>query len=1103
MRIWLAATLSLIICSATNAADRLLLRHPAMSQTQIVFEYGGELWSVPRNGGEAHVLASGMDLLADPIFSPDGSQIAFSGTYDKNTDVYVVSAAGGQPRRLTYHPDPDMALGWTPDGKSVLFSSRRYSYSDPDQLFTVPVTGGFPTELPLPSGEMGAYSPDGSRIAYVPGFQWEPFWKGYKGGQHTEIWISQLSDSSTVRIPNLNSNESDPMWVGNKIYFLSDRDGPATLYAYDIGTRQVQRLIDNKGFDITSAAAGPGGIVYSQFGNLHIYDIATGSTSDVPVTLAGDLPQRRPYFADVSKNVDEPGISPNGVRAVFAAGGDILTVPAKHGSIQNLTHSPDVMDRDPAWSPDGESIAYFSDRAGEYDLYIVHQDGTGAIRRIPLGQNDAFYYELRWSPDGKKLMFSDQKLNLWYVDASGDGARPVKVATDTFDIPLHSFDARWSPDSRWIVFTKLMPNYLHAIFVYALSDGATHQLTDAASDCMYPVFDAGGKYLYFTSSTDTGLAYGWLDMTSTERPLTRTVYVATLQSGTASPLAPQADFEKGAPPAPKSKARDGGGPHGAKPAGKAKPPVVAIDFAGLQGRAVPLPLPAENYVWLGAGKSGTLLVAKIPLVIVPGTAGPNPPPMDVLQFDLASRKAQSVIGGITAATLTENGAKLLYRKGQDWFIADAAPNAKPDHLNLGELRVLVIPHEQWAQMYRDAWRIQRAFFYNPTFDGLDLDAAEKEFAHYLPGIASRDGLTFLFEEMMSYISVGHMFIRGGYVPRMDEITVGLLGADYAVEHGHYRITHIYTGGKWNPELYAPLAQPGLKVKAGDYLLAVNGNPIDAGMDVYQAFQDLAGKTVTLTVGPNPGPQGAHGVIVNTIPNEAGLRHAAWIDHNMELVDRLSGGKIAYVYLPDTANGGFTNFNRDFFSQVDKQGVVVDERFNHGGQLADYIVDYLRRGPQTLIVSRWGRSQVSPPEAIYGPKVMVINQFSGSGGDALPWLFKMNHVGTLVGERTWGGLVGIYGYPALMDGGSITSPRIAVEGLDNTFPVENHGVSPDVTVWQDPQLIRQGHDPQLERAVAIAMQQLEAKPLPQYQRAPWLNYHPHLPPLPQPTSLGNE
>ena len=1102
MRKWLATALALISCCSAAAADRLLLRDPAMSKTQIVFEYGGELWSVPRSGGQAHVLASGMDLLAGPIFSPDGSLVAFTGTYDKNTDVYVMSAAGGQPRRLTYHPDPDIAVGWTPDGRSVLFSSHRYSSSDPDQLFTVSVTGagGLPTELPLPTGEQGSYSADGSRIAYVPGFQWEPYWKGYKGGQHAEIWIAQLSDSSTVRIPNLNANESDPMWVGDKIYFLSDRDGPATLYAYDATTQQVQRLIDNKGFDITSASVGPGGIVYSQFGELHIYDFATGTTRAVPVTVAGDLPQRRPYFEDASKDIGEgAGISPTGVRAVFEAHGDILTVPAKHGSVENLTHSPGVMDREPAWSPDGQSIAYFSDRAGEYDLYIRRQDGTGAERRIALGQDDAFYDALRWSPDSKKLVFGDQKLNLWYVDASGSSPHPVKIATDNYDIPLHAFNARWSPDSRWLVYTKLMPNYLHAIFIYSLADGATHQVTDATSDCLFAVFDAGGKYLYFTSSTDTGLAYGWLDMSSTERPVTRTVYLATLQSGTASPIAPEGGFEEAKPAAAKGAAPAKSHAHPKNQ--PQKPPAVSIDFQGLQARAVPLAVPPASYVWLDPGKSGTLFLVRGPLILAGDS---HPVGVSVLQFDLETKKMQDIVDGITGGALSANGEKLLYRKGQDWFIADAKPNAKPDHLDLSAMRVRVVPQEEWAQMYRDAWRIQRAFFYNPNFDGLDINAAEKEFAHFLPGVASRDGLSFLFQEMMSYISVGHMFIRGGYVPTMQEIKVGLLGADYGIEHGHYRITHILTGGRWNPDLYAPLAQPGLKVKAGDYLLAVNGNPIDASMNLYEAFEDLADKTVTLTVGANPGLQDAHTVIVKTIPDEGELRHAAWIEHNIELVDRLSGGRIGYVYLPDTAWGGFTNFNRYFFAQVDKQGVVIDERFNHGGSLSDYIIDYLQRRPMSLVVSRYGRPQVEPPEAIFGPKVMVINQYAGSGGDALPWYFKMDHAGTLVGERTWGGLVGIYGYPPLMDGGLITSPRIAVEGLDGTFPVENHGVSPDVTVWDDPKLVRQGHDPQLERAVAIAVQQLDAHPLPHYQRPPSLNYHPKLPPLPEPpTSVGGE
>lgn len=1099
MRIWLATALAVLSVSSAAAADRLLLSDPTMSKTQIVFEYGGELWSVPRGGGQAHLLASGMDLMARPIFSPDGERVAFSGTYDKNTDVYVIPATGGQPQRLTYHPDPDVAVAWTNDGKEVLFTSHRYADNDPFQLYTVPVTGGFPTELPLATGLGGAYSPDGSQIAYVPGFQWEPFWKDYKGGQHAEIWVARLADSSTVRIPDQNANESDPMWVGGTIYFLSDRDGPTTLYAYDTGTQQVKRVIDNSGFDITSASAGPGGIVYSQFGELHIYDFATGASHAVPVTVAGDLPQRRPHFEDVSKDIATADVSPNGVRAVFEAHGDILTVPTQHGSPANLTHSPGVMDREPAWSPDGQLIAYFSDRDGEYDLYIGHEDGSGTVRRIPLGQDDAFFYAIRWSPDSKKLLFTDQKLDFWYVDLEQDSARPVKLASDDFD-PLHDPRARWSADSRWITYTRVMPNYMHAVYIYSLADGSTHQVTDGTSDCTDPAFDANGKYLYFTSSTDVGLAAGWLNMTQLERPVTRQVYAATLRTDLASPMAPRGGYEQATPPKPRQAGKKGG--EGKPAAAKEKSPAVAIDFQGLESRAVPLPIPAANYVGLEAGKKGVIYLVKAPDVITQADSGPKGPPLSILTFDLGSQKAQSVIDGITSFTLAANGGKMLYQRGDDWFISDAAAGAKPDHLDTQGLRVWVVPRQEWAQMYRDAWRIEHAFFYNPTFDGLDVDAAQKEFAHFLPGIASRDDLSFLFREMMSYLSVGHMFIYGGYEPKMDEVTVGLLGADYRVEHGHYRIARIYTGGKWNPELYAPLAQPGLKVAAGDYLLAVNGTSLDAGASLYEAFQDLAGKTVILTVGRSPELTGSWQITVKTIPREEELRHAAWIDQNVELVNRLSGGKLGYVYLPDTEWGGYINFNRYFFSQADKQGVIIDERFNHGGLLSDYIIEYLQLRPMALDLNRWGRAAVSPPLAIFGPKVMIINQYAGSGGDALPWYFKMEHVGTLVGERTWGGLVGIDGYPDLMDGGHITAPREAIEGLDGTFPVENHGVSPDVAVWQDPKLVRQGHDPQLERSVAIAMQQLAANPLPQYQRAPWNNYHPHLPPLADPpTSVG--
>lgn len=1063
----------------------LLLRYPTMSKTTIVFEYGGQLWAVPRAGGQAHVLASGMDLLTKPIFSPNGKWIVFTGTYDHNTDVYIVPAKGGQPERLTYHPGPDIAVGWTRDGKSILFRSHRYSYSDPNQLYTVPISSGFPHELPLSMAEDGSYSPDGEHLAYVPIFQWEPFWKGYKGGQHTQIWIARLSDSHTIRIPNMNANESEPMWVGDTIYFLSDRDGPITLFAYDVDSKKASKLITNKGFDITSASAGPGGIVYSQFGQLHIYDYSSGKTTAVPVTVKGDLPQRRARYEDVADEVNYAGMSPNGVRGVFGAHGDIFTVPTKHGSIVNLTHSSGSMERDPAWSPNGKYIAYFSDRDGEYDLYISPQDGIGPVQKVKLGQDNAYYYNLRWSPDNKKLVFSDQKFQLWVVNIETANPQPVKIATNSF---TRSFDASWSPDSRWIAYTKQLPNFMNAVFIYSLVTGESHQMSHGRSFAMSPRFDPNGKYLYFTASTNIGPSLDF-DLASFERPVTSYVYAVTLAADTASPVAPKTGFEK-----TKHKEHDKTKKKHGK-SKKEKAPAVHVDFDGLLDRTVPLPVKPARYADLEVGKSGVLFLQKVPTVRMPDN-GAKPA---ILRFKLETKKTKRLQYAARLVALSTDGQKMLYRKGHKWFISATKPKAKPKAVKLEGMRVRVKPRKQWAQMYHEAWRIERAFFYNPIYDGLDIGAAEKLFAHYLPGIASRNGLSFLFREMLSYMAVGHMFIYGGYVPTMQEVKVGLLGANYKVEHGRYRIARIFTGGKWNPKLYAPLAQPGLKVKVGDYVLAVNGRPIDADESIYAAFEDMANQTVTLTVGPNPGLEDSHEITVKTIPSERKLRKTAWVAHNMELVNKLSGGKLAYIYLPDTNWGGLTNFNRYFFSQADKQGAIIDERFNHGGSLSDYIIQYLTRKPMALAVNRWGErtTAVLPQMQIAGPKVMIINQFSGSGGDALPWYFKKEDVGPLVGVRTWGGLVGIGGYPELMDGGTVTAPRIAVEGLDGTFPVENHGIAPDVKVWQDPEKMRQGLDPQLKRAVEIALKQLEAHPPKEYKRAPWRNYHPELPPLPEP------
>ncbi len=1098
---WWFLVVLLILTGVAFGADAkapLLLQTPTVSKTQIAFAFGGDIWIVNRKGGVARRLVTGAGLDTQPIFSPDGQWLAYTGDYDGNTGVYVVPAEGGQPRRLTYHPGPDVALGWTPDGKAILFRSHRASYSDPNQFFTVPVTGGFPTEIPLPMAQEGAFSPDGTELAYVPNFQWEPFWQNYRGGQTTPIWVVNLSDSGIVaKIPRVNSNDRDPMWVGDTIYFLSDRNGPFTLFAYDTRSGKVTQVVDNKDrWDILSASAGPGVIVYEQFGSIHLYDLKSHREHLVPITVAGDMPELRPHFVNVEKKILNSQISPTGKRAVFEAHGEILTVPAEKGSIRNITGSPAVEDRDPAWSPDGKSIAYFSDRSGEYALHIRNQDGLGPVKTIELGQPPSFFYTPIWSPDSKKIAYSDKRLNLWYVDL--DHPTPDKVDTDLFDAPTHEFDAVWSPDSKWMAYTKQLENHLRAVFVYSLDTKKATQITDGMSDCLYPNFDVNGKYLYFTASTNMGLTTGWLDMTNEEHPVTRGVYVVVLRKDLPSPIAPESDDEKvGEEKKDENKASDENkGKEGEKKEEKEKKPVhVTIDFANIGQRILALPIPAENYVGLSAGKTGELFLAELPPVVIGFT--PGGPTVKITKFDLKKRKVTPFIPAANAFVLSFDGEKALYKLKDKWFIVPTDKEPKPEDglLKMDNMEVYEEPRAMWQQMYNEVWRIERDFFYDPHFHGLNIEEAKKTFEPFLPGITSRHDLTYLFQEMLSYMEVGHMFVGGGEQPEQKKVTVGLLGADYKIENGRYRITKVYSGENWNPDLHAPLTQPGVNVKAGEYLLAVNGRELTGADNIYSFFLETAGKQTAIRVGPNPSDKGSREVTVVPIPSEAALRNRDWIESNRRKVDELSGGKLAYVYLPNTAGGGFTNFNRYYFAQVGKEGAVIDERFNHGGQLADYIIDYLRRPVMSIVMTREGQEYKEPLESIYGPKVMIINQFSGSGGDALPWYFRKANIGPLVGVRTWGGLVGIGGYPRLMDGGSVMAPRWAIYGLHGHWEVEGHGIPPDYEVEMDPKLWREGHDPQLEKAVSVALQLLKERPLPKYPRAPYPNHHQQLPTTP--------
>jgi len=1090
----LSAVLLFVSLNAISEAGPILAQKPALNRTHVVFVCAGDLWKVSRDGGAAQRLTSGPGVESNPVFSPDGSLIAFTGEYDGNVDVFVIPAEGGEPQRLTWHPAADVALAWTPDGKKILFTSGRTAYSRFNELFTVGVKGGFPERLPLPMGYEGSFSPDGRHIAYVPLRRVFNAWKRYRGGTATPVWIADLSDSRIEKIPRKDSNDYEPMWVGDKVYFLSDREGPVTLFSYDVKTKEVSRVIPNDGLDLKSASAGPGAIVYEQFGSLNLYDLAGGKTKPLSVSIDGDLLEVRDKFVNVGDSLSSPSLSPNGVRAAFEARGEIITVPEEKGDARNITNTPGAMERYPAWSPDGQKIAYFSDESGEYELHVRDQKGSGEVVRIALEKSPTFYFSPRWSPDNKKIAYEDCHLNIWYVDL--EKKTPVRVDKDRSLAGQGNLGPEWSPDSMWLAFIKRLPNYLGAVFLYSLETGQSAQVTDGMSDAGLPVFDPGGKYLYFTASTDSGASLQ-PDIHSIFRDVTSTVYLAVLDRAEPTPFSPQSDEEK--PDDKSKKAADEAGKKEEEKKPDKKEVVVKIDLEGILQRILAVPLPARRYVDLQTGDSGTLLaIATDPPL--PGT--PFSQGASVHRFDLKERRADVVVGGIDFFEMARDGKKYLYSQKGGWRIGTLKPMppagapAPPPAPGPGsdktmptqDIQIRVKPLEEWRQMYREAWRIEREFFYDPNLHGLDLEWAQKKYAPYVEAVASRTDLNYLFAEMLGEITVGHLGVGGGDIPRAKRVATGLLGADYVVENGRYRFSRIYSGENWNPDLQAPLTQPGVNVKAGDYLLAVDGREVMGTESLFKFFEAKAGKQVVLTVGPEPKMAGTREVTVVPVGSESALRNFGWIEDNRRYVERVTNGKVAYVYMPDTAFGGYTYFNRYFYAQVGRDALIVDERFNGGGMLATDIIERFGRKLMSLVATRDGVDEVQPQGAIFGPKVMLINEFAGSGGDAMPWYFQRAKVGPLVGKRTWGGLVGRAGAPQLMDGGFVTAPSSGVWSPDGHWIAENVGVSPDVEVELDPALVRQGKDPQLDKAVEIVMDGLAKNPPQKPKRPAYPDYH---------------
>ena len=967
-----AVGLCLLTGGLLPAQDRTLFRSPALNRTHIAFEYAGDLWSVPRTGGEAVRVTSGPGVKSGPVFSPDGSMIAFTGRYEGDTDVYVVPAAGGIPKRLTYRGGPDFAAGWMPDGKRVVFVSTAACHNGRPRMFTVDLNAGFPQEIPLPSGTMPAFSPDGKRLVYSPLAPADAIWKNYRGGRATLLWIADLADSSITKIPRTDSNDSNPMWVGSHIYFISDRDGRKSLYEYDLALKKVTRLIENRGLDIKSASAWEDAIAYEQFGEIHLFDPKSKKDVPVKIVLNGDLASARPRMQDVKKNIQNMQLSPTGVRAVFEARGDIFTVPAEKGDIRDLTKSSGVADRDPAWSPDGKSIAYFSDESGEYQLVLRDQSGLGEVKRIALGTPPAFYYGPTWSPDSKKIAYTDNHSRLWYVDV--EKKAPVLVDTCDYSGRIMAgqgpslYRPSWSPDSKWLAFTRQLSTGVGAVFVYSPdAPGPARQITDGMSDAADAVWDKNGKYLYFSASTDDGPLLIGIDLSNINRPVSRSLYAVVLKKEDPSPFAPESDEEKIDAKKTDEKKGDvvvtqGDSAKDAKKDDKKPEKIeVRIDFNDIGYRIVPVPVPARNYVGLTTAKEGVLFYLERP---VSQFASSGPQSVILNRFDLSKRKAEPFLTGVRNFVVSANGEKILMNMGEDRFVLTgtaSAPKPGEGQLKLDGMETIIDPVAEWKQMYKEAWRIERDFFYDPAYHGLDLQAAEETYAWYVKSVGDPSDLLYLFQEMLGQLSVGHLYIfrpddaSDGIKP----VKGGLLGADYKLENGRYRFARVYSGESWNPDTRAPLTQPGVDVKAGEYLLAVNGRDLRDSDNVYQFFEGTAGKHVVLKVGPNPNGEGSREVTVVPVENEVPLRTLAWVEDNRRKVDELSGGKLAYIHLPDTGNNGYAYFNRYYYAQTDKQGAVLDERHNRGGMAADYVIDALRRPVWNYWTRREGAVFTSP------------------------------------------------------------------------------------------------------------------------------------------------
>ncbi len=1072
-----------------------MLRYPDVSATHIVFVYANNLWVVPRAGGVASPLASPPGSESLPRFSADGNTIAYVGNYEGNRDLYTVRMSGGVSMRVTHHGAGEAMCDWTPDGQLLYYSNALSGLRRQTQIFTVSPTGGMPTKLPVPYGANGAISPDGKWLAYTPHTRDTRTWKRYRGGMATDIWLLNLETHESRQITDWEGTDSLPMWLGNTVYHLSDQGKNARLniWAYDVASGKRNQVTHMDKYDVKWPAMGPGEngngeIVYQRGPDMVLLDLGTGKQRTVNVTIPGDRPTIRSRQVDYDDFITSGDISPTGKRAVFNARGDIWTVPAKHGTPRHLTRTDNAAERDAAWSPDGQWIAYFSDKTGEYELYIIQSDGQGETRKLTSNAS-TFRFAPTWSPDSNLIAFSDK---------TGDKFVHNIENSETKNFDTDQWAGRtqfsWSHDSQWITYAKGSDNPQGAIWLYHIEDDKLHQVTSGMFNDTWPTFDRKGDYLFFASNRhisspiyeDLGhsFAYSNTDM----------LFVVPLRDEVGSPWAPKSDDETWGDD------KDADGDDGDKDAKKDKDtdekkisdkdedkdddekdddkediePII-IELENFERRAIPLPVDHGSFSNLAVNNKGQLLYVRGARA---GSGGKPSIKLFDLSDDNEKKEEKTVVKGSRSFAMSDNGKKLLVRKKNKYAIVDAKPDQKLDKpLSLSGMKAHVLPRDEWQQMFLDAWRIERDFFYDPNMHGVDWKAIRDQYLLMIKDCVSREDVTFVIGEMISEINVGHAYVRGGPdLEKQPRVSVGYLGVDYTLENGAYRIGKIFEGASWDTDARGPLSQPGVDVKTGDYLLAINGVALDTSKDPWASFQGLAKKTVTITVSDKPTKDDdAREVVVELLASESTLRYRSWIEHNRAYVEEKTGGRVGYIYVPDTGINGQNNLFRQFFGQIHKDAIIIDERWNGGGQIPTRFIELLNRPVTNYWARRNGTDWTWPPDAHHGPKCMLINGLAGSGGDAFPFYFRQANLGKLIGMRTWGGLVGMSGNPGLLDGGSVTAPSFSFYETDGTWGIEGHGVDPDIKVIDDPALMVNGGDPQLDAAIDLMINEIKRNP----------------------------